>query len=625
MTLGQNQIYDASPFSIDMSTGFTGIFSLNHGNTNSWAYFLNFRDSNTNNRIILQRTTSWNGWNFYIQNAGGGDVCNVQTSQNFIKNAWYHVILRKSANSLNLDVMYNGDTFSYSVACTTTFENSMDLAHVGALSNGASFSLNAFLFIDQHLTDSEVETIVQKMDTLHIPGYPPQDTTSSNLEICPANTYNDGSFTTCQTCPTGTYTSKTGSSAVTDCLCQPGYFTNSSSLCEACAVGTFKSTVEDATCSACPAGMTTTSTASTACVCMGGFEPNADYTACQACPAGEAKFVTGNGSCISCTDHATLQSDLPHQESSCRCDPGYTGTHLECSPCGEGFFKSSYGTDACTACTEYATTAGPTSTDISACVCVAPYYPGPVGGPDEPSGTCVWSCSVGMYEEGGVCASCPEGFFKPDVGPQACTPCASPRNASRAGSTSADACSCRAGEIALGGGRATLLGVTGLDLSETSAYACTDNPCVYTTGNTGNFLPLHRVVLAAAALQAAPITSLTVTVARAGVPIVFFSCATQELCAGVSEVDLRGARADTVTVDVVGDGSYAPIITRYLRATAAFADTETVSTWDQAAAERVVLAQDVQVGESVFDTATAVLQDAFCVQCAARMLCGPYV
>ena len=535
------------------------------------------------------------------------------------------MILRKSANSLNLDVMYNGDTFSYSVACTTTFENSMDLAHVGALSNGPSFSLNAFLFIDQHLTDSEVETIVQKMDTLHIPGYPPQDTTSSNLEICPANTYNDGSFTTCQTCPTGTYTTKTGSIAITDCVCQSGYFTNSSSLCEACAVGTFKSTVEDATCSACPAGMTTTSTASTACVCMGGFEPNADYTACQACPAGEAKFVTGNGSCISCTDHATLQSDLPHQESSCRCDPGYTGTHLECSPCGEGFFKSSYGTDACTACTEYATTAGPTSTDISACVCVAPYYPGPVGGPDEPSGTCVWSCSVGMYEEGGVCASCPEGFFKPDVGAQACTPCASPRNASRAGSTSADACSCRAGEIALGGGRATLLGVTGLDLSETSAYACTDNPCVYTTGNTGNFLPLHRVVLAAAALQAAPITSLTVTVARAGVPIVFFSCATQELCAGVSEVDLRGARADTVTVDVVGDGSYAPIITRYLRATAAFADTETVSTWDQAAAERVVLAQDVQVGESVFDTATAVLQDAFCVQCAARMLCGSYV
>jgi hypothetical protein len=40
------------------------------------------------------------------------------------------------------------------------------------------------------------------------------------------------------------------------------------------------------------------------------------------------------------------------------------------------------------------------------------------------------------------------GSFKADVGPQACTPCASPRNASRAGSTSADACSCRAGEIA---------------------------------------------------------------------------------------------------------------------------------------------------------------------------------
>ena len=126
-------------------------------------------------------------------------------------------------------------------------------------------------------------------------------------------------------------------------------------------------------------------------------------------------------------------------------------------------------------------------------------------------------------------------------------------------------------------------------------------------------------------MQAAAIASLTVTVARAGVPLVFFSCATQELFTGVSEVDLRGARADTVTVEVVGGGSYAPSITHYLRATATFANTETLDAWDQAAAERLVLAQDVQPGESVFDSATAVLEAGVCVQCAGQLLCAPYV
>ena len=56
------------------------------------------------------------------------------------------------------------------------------------------------------------------------PGY--QVTTSdSNLEICPSNTYNDGSLTQCQTCPSvSTYTSLTGSTSIQDCTCQPGYF-----------------------------------------------------------------------------------------------------------------------------------------------------------------------------------------------------------------------------------------------------------------------------------------------------------------------------------------------------------------------------------------------------------------
>ena len=619
MTLGQNQIYDASPFSIDMSTGFTGIFSLNHGNTNSWAYFLNFRDSNTNNRIILQRTTSWNGWNFYIQNAGGGDVCNVQTSQNFIKNAWYHVILRKSANSLNLDVMYNGDTFSYSVACTTTFENSMDLAHVGALSNGPSFSLNAFLFIDQHLTDSEVETIVQKMDTLHIPGYPPQDTTSSNLEICPANTYNDGSFTTCQTCPTGTYTSETGSSAVTDCLCQPGYFMNSSSLCGACAVGTFKSTVEDVSCSVCPADMTTLSTASTSCVCAAGFEPNADNTACQACPQGQAKYVAGNASCIQCIDHATLQNNLPHQQSSCLCNPGYTGNHLSCSACDTGTFKDSHGTASCTPCVEHATTSNSASTSITECSCIDSYISHQTdGGPDQIGGSCIQDnvCPPGSQYVVNTCEACPEGFYKDTSGGEACTPCPSPRNASNTGSDNINDCSCRPGEIALAGATATIDSIQGF-LDSTSTTTCTAMPCVI---NSNHELPLKHITISSS------MQSLTVHIRTAGTSLLVYKCQTAHLCSGLSNIPLPSIRVEYV--DIVATSTTPSIFNHiqlhsFTHADATFSNTDH-AWWNLAEAQALIINKNMQSGESIFDTA-AVFDDTLCTTCAQGLVCAEFI
>ena len=179
------------------------------------------------------------------------------------------------------------------------------------------------------------------------------------MEPCPANTYNDGSLTTCQTCPSPTtYTSATGSTSVSDCICQPGYYRDNG-VCTACAQGAYKSETGDAACSSCSATDSNTNTLSTAstsvsdCLCVANYELRDG--SCQACPAGGAKHIIGNDACIDCTDFATLADNGVHAASSCLCDPGYTGSHLGCSACLTGQYKSTPGSDECSNCVHVAT------------------------------------------------------------------------------------------------------------------------------------------------------------------------------------------------------------------------------------------------------------------------------
>jgi hypothetical protein len=75
-------------------------------------------------------------------------------------------------------------------------------------------------------------------------------------------------------------------------------------------------------------------------------------------------------------------------------------------------------------------------------------------GPTERGGTCVSKCGpgttrcayVGCPE---ICPLCEPGTFKGVLGPQPCTPCAAPRNTSRAGAIADTDCSCRAGQLDL--------------------------------------------------------------------------------------------------------------------------------------------------------------------------------
>ena len=443
-------------------------------------------------------------------------------------------------------------------------------------------------------------------------------TSATNLEICPANTYNDGSYTTCQTCPVGSYTSAQGSTSVLDCACQAGYFRNTESVCEACPVGEIKTSTGDAACSACPADMTTLSTTSTACVCLAGFEPNADNTACQSCAAGKAKYIAGNNSCIQCIEHATLQSSLPHQQSSCFCDPGYTGNHLSCSACDIGYYKSSYGNETCTACTEFATTTTLASTSITHCTCEALYEPHSDGGPDEIDGSCISSCKPGTFKVENACENCSTGFYKDTTGPDECTPCPDPRNSSNTGSDSINDCSCPAGEMALGGETSTIDTVGGFLEAYSNSVPCNAMPCSI---HSNYELPLKQVTISA------PLQALTVHVRTGATSLLVYACTSEFLCSGLATVPLPPIRAEYV--DIVATSS-TPSVFNYIQVhvfthtDATFSNTGH-AWWNLEQAQALITSNNMQPGESIFDSDTAVFDPSLCSLCAHGLLCAEFV
>ena len=423
---------------------------------------------------------------------------------------------------------------------------------------------------------------------------------TSGLQVCPVNTYNNGSYTTCLTCPDNSYTSQRGSTSILDCECQAGYFRNVESVCEACAIGTFKSDIGNSTCSVCPGNMTTISTASTACVCEANFELNDANTTCQRCPDGEVKHVVGNMSCIACTAHATLQSGYPHQISSCFCNPGYTGHHLLCSACPIGSYKDTYGSDNCTSCGELASTIFVASTNISDCV----------------------SCQAGTYEVNDTCVNCSQGFYKDIAGPQPCTPCPDPRNFSKLGANSVHYCSCQAGQMALSADVATVSAINGFLNASLNVTGCSGMPCSILSGRV---FPVQGVVLSYQVQGF--VETLIIHVRTGSTSLLVFKCQTSALCSGVSFIPLFAARVEYVDITLTSNASNAHehiSLYSYTRANASFTNTN-FEGWDAQEAETLVTQENIQVRESIFDADTVMMDSTVCAECAPGLVCGEFV
>ena len=109
--------------------------------------------------------------------------------------------------------------------------------------------------------------------------------------------------------------------------------------------------------------------------------------------------------------------------ASCTCMPGFFTTQLDnpavCEACGVGFFCTG-GLQTRQPCAPSQTTESDSSADESQCVCQA-----------------------GSFLEDGLCAPCPDGFFKDSVGNFPCSPCGTGTFSNGTGST--EPCRCRQG------------------------------------------------------------------------------------------------------------------------------------------------------------------------------------
>lgn len=236
-------------------------------------------------------------------------------------------------------------------------------------------------------------------------------------------------------------------------------------VCQACPVSTYQTGVGSSTCSACPAGTLSPegSDALEDCVvpeCAAG-STGPDFRTCTACTAGKYKLATGSAACTDCgagtysdAVGATLASTCsacpansisPSGSSlatSCKCNAGYTGSDGEsCSACFAGTYKTGVGSATCLNCdaNTYSTTVGATA--VSTCLACTSNSQSVSGSTAATS--CV--CNPGFTgPNGGVCAACPAGAYKPDVGAAACSAC--PVNSlSPEVSTAISACLCNAG------------------------------------------------------------------------------------------------------------------------------------------------------------------------------------
>ena len=221
---------------------------------------------------------------------------------------------------------------------------------------------------------------------------------SATCVNCLVNSYKVAhSNAACDACPSGTMTGGvTGASTLLGCKCPSGKKGTDPNSCALCDVGQYKSSIGFAsTCDTCPSGSTTATTGSTAlsaCVCPAGSRGTASAS-CVLCDAGQYKSAFGfASSCDTCPSGSTTATTGSIASSACVCPAGSRGTNsASCALCDVGQYKSAFGfASSCDTCPSGSTTATTGSIASSACVC-------PAGSRGTNSASCAL-CDVGQYK-----------------------------------------------------------------------------------------------------------------------------------------------------------------------------------------------------------------------------------
>jgi len=156
------------------------------------------------------------------------------------------------------------------------------------------------------------------------PGY--QITPSgANVQLCPANSYQNGSALTCQSCPVGSSTNTSGNTDISACVCAVGYTREIHGIgaCKPCDAGTYKVLNGSHDCTMCPLNSIspTASTNIQNCTCQMGYT-GANGQNCTACVLGTFKDVLGSAPCLDCNSN-TVSEAASISDGQCHCIPGY--------------------------------------------------------------------------------------------------------------------------------------------------------------------------------------------------------------------------------------------------------------------------------------------------------------
>lgn len=224
-------------------------------------------------------------------------------------------------------------------------------------------------------------------------------------EACAIGTYKSESGSqACTSCQAGSLTQSTGSSSQTACLCSAGFETTNLQ-CTACLAGKYKG-MNDAWCMSCPTGTSSSTTGNTlvsSCVCNAGTSGNGGGP----CTPTAAGSWSGSDGVVSTCPENSFSPAGSSSSTACMCNAGFVGANgATCTGCAAGKYKTSPGSVGCLDCPEGSSSP---SGSASATTCVlGAGYSGPVGGPYT-------QCGANTYNSGSstTCSICPTDSQSP--------------------------------------------------------------------------------------------------------------------------------------------------------------------------------------------------------------------
>ena len=247
--------------------------------------------------------------------------------------------------------------------------------------------------------------------------------------VCADGSYcDDGSLSAsciapsvCHACPPGAIctdnqllqcgankTSDQGSHHLDHCRCSEGYYLTETNQCLQCPMGAFCTNETLTWCSSFDSSLTTMAAGSTSrdqCVCpLGKFRLYANDT-CKTCPQNyycPSEAVTLLPNAVACSDNQFTLTEGNTERAACECAAGFilsndADTYMQCLPCPAGH-RCAGGEVLEFFCHLQNRTA---NADHSECVCLAGFE----------------------QNHNGHCTPCAEGYAKPLIGNEQCTPC----------------------------------------------------------------------------------------------------------------------------------------------------------------------------------------------------------